>query len=273
MAIANNISTKNTNIELSIQISLSGLSFSILNRDTNTIVVFKAYNFEKKLNPIEVLDQLKQVFVKETVLKGNFANIIIIHDNDLSTLVPKSLFNESYLADYLKFNSKILKSDFIAYDTIIENNSVNVYVPYININNFIYDNFGAFTFKHVSTILIESVLQIEKESTSTNMYVNVGDNHFEIIVINKSNLLLYNRFSYHTKEDFIYYILFTAEQLNLNPDTLNLVLIGAIKENDTLYNMAYRYIRNITFGARKETYKYLEKSPSNYSNFTLLNSF
>ncbi|XMO86311.1 DUF3822 family protein [Algibacter sp. AS12] len=273
MAIANNITKTNTNIELSIQISLSGLSFSILNRDSNTIVVFKGYNFEKKLNPIEVLDQLKQLFARETVLQGHFGNIIIIYDNDLSTLVPNSLFNESHLADYLKFNSKILKSDFIAYDTIKENNSVNVYVPYININNYIYDKFGAFTFKHVSTILIESILQTEKESNTTNMYVNVGDNHFEIIVVNKSNLQLYNRFSYRTKEDFIYYILFTAEQLNLDPDSLNLVLIGAITKDNNLYNIAYKYIRNITFGTRKETYKYLGNPPSNYSNFTLLNSF
>ncbi|SFD40666.1 Protein of unknown function [Algibacter pectinivorans] len=273
MAIANNITKKHTNLELSIQISLSGLSFSILNRDSNTILVFKVYNFEKNLNPIEVLDQLKQLFAKETVLQGQFANIVIIHDNDLSTLVPQELFNESHLADYLKFNSKILKSDFIAYDTIALNNSVNVYVPYININNYIYDKFGAFTFKHVSTILIDSILQLEKESNTNNMYVNVGDNHFEIVVVSNSNLQLYNRFSFHTKEDFIYYLLFTAEQLNLNPEHLNLVLLGAITKENDLYHIAYKYIRNITFGARKETYKYLGSQPSKYSNFTLLNSF
>ena len=77
-------------------------------------------------------------------MNNSFTNVTIVHNNDLSTLVPEELFNKNHVADYLKFNSKILKSDFIAYDSILENSSVNVYVPYININNYIYDKFGTF---------------------------------------------------------------------------------------------------------------------------------
>ena len=71
---------------------------------------------------------------------------------------------------------------------------------------------------------------------------------------------------------FIYYILFTAEQLNLNPETLNLVFIGDITEDDEIYNIAYKYIRNISFGNRNDDFEYIDKPKSNYSNFTLLKS-
>jgi len=273
MAITNNSSNKLTNLELSIQLSLSGLSFCILNKDSNTIIEVKEFRFEKSLNPLEVLDELKAFFENEIILNNSFTNVTIIHDNDLSTLVPKDLFNENHLADYLKFNSKILKSDFIAYDSILENSSVNVYVPYINLNNYIYDKFGAFIFKHVSSVLIESILQIEKSSTSPKVYVHVSFNHFEIIIIKEGKLVLYNTFTYNSKEDFIYYILFTAEQLNLDPELLNLVFIGDIIENDELYNIAYKYIRNISFGIRNDNFKYINKPKSKYSNFTLLKSF
>ena len=221
MAITNNSSNKLTNLELSIQLSLSGLSFCILNKDSNTIIEVKEVRFEKSLNPLEVLDELKTLFNNETILNNSFTKVTVIHDNDLSTLVPKTLFNENHLADYLKFNTKILKSDFIAYDSILENSSVNVYVPYININNYIYDKFGSFIFKHVSSVLIESILRIEKGSTSPKVYVHVSFNHFEIIVVKEGILELYNTFTYNSKEDFIYYILFTAEQLNLYPEILN----------------------------------------------------
>src|SRR5690606_5493850 len=139
----------------------------------------------------------------------------------------------------LKFNSKILKSDFIAFDTIDINESVNVYVPYANINNFIYDLFGTFTYKHISTILIEQLLMIEKNAAELKMYVHVDYKNFEIIVIENGKLLLYNTFEFNTKEDFIYYILFTAEQLKLNPETLHLIFIGNINKEDVFYNMAY----------------------------------
>ena len=273
MAQTNNSSNKLTNLELSIQLSLSGLSFCILNKDSNTIIEVKEFRFEKSLNPLEVLDELKALFENETILNNSFTNVTVIHDNELSTLVPKALFNKNHLADYLKFNSKILKSDFIAYDSILKNSSVNVYVPYININNYIYDKFGAFIFKHVSSVLMESILWIEKSSTAAKVYVHVSFNHFEIIIIKEGKLELYNTFTYNSKEDFIYYILFTAEQLRLDPETLNLVFIGDITEKDELYNIAYKYIRNIIFGNRHDNFKYINKPKSKYSNFTLLKSF
>lgn len=273
MATTNNSSNKLSHLELSIQLSLSGLSFCILNSDSKTITFLKEFRFEKRLNPLEVLDELKTIFKNEVTLNNNFDQVTIIHDNELATLVPKPLFNKNHLADYLKFNSKILKTDFIAYDTITENNSANVYVPYININNFIYDKFGTFTFKHLSSVLIESILQIEKDSTSTKVYVNVSFDHFEIVVLDKNDLLLSNSFVYNSKEDFIYYILFTLEQLNLDTETIELVFIGDIALNNDLYTIAYKYIRNLSLGSRYDIFDFSEKPKSNYSNFTLLKSF
>ncbi|MDD7885681.1 DUF3822 family protein [Flavivirga sp. 57AJ16] len=265
--------SKPTNLELSIQINLSGLSFCILEKELSTISALKHFDFNKKLNPLDILDSLKKIFNTEAILQESFSKICVIHDNELSTLVPRPLFEEASLADYLKFNSKILKSDFITYDDIVLNDSVNVYVPYININNFIYEKFGAFTFKHVSTILIEEILHIEKNTNTTKVYLNVNKNHFEIIVIEKGKLLLYNTFEYVTKEDFIYYVLFTVEQLKLNPETLNLVLIGTIHKEDDLYQIAYKYIRNVSFGNRNDHYEYYENPKYEHSDFTLIKSF
>ena len=275
MVITSNTYNIPTKQELSIQISLSGLSFCILHRDTKTITFLKDFNFDKKLNHHEVLDKLKHLFNTESFLKSTFDDVNIIHVNELSTLVPKPLFDENSLADYLKFNSKILKTDFIAYDTIEINDTINVYVPYININNYIYDLFGAFTYKHASTILIEQILAIEKNANNPKVYVNVSKNHFEMVVINKSKLLLYNTFEYTTKEDFIYYILFTAEQLQLNPELFELIFIGDIDSKDELYIMAYKYVQFVFFGKRLDNYKYnVSAQPkSNYSDFTILKSF
>lgn len=272
MAQTNKISNKLTNLELSIQISLSGLSFCILQKDSNTILTLKELNFQKKFNHLELLDKLKHVLNTEEVFQNTFGNITVLHDNDLSTLVPKPLFNEDNIADYLKFNSKILISDFLAYDQLSINESINIYVPYISINNFMYDHFGPFTYKHVSTVLIEEILHIEKNSTSSKIYVNVSKNHFETIVVDNSKLLLYNSFEYNSKEDFIYYVLFAAEQLNLNPETFNLVFLGDVVQDDELYSTAYNYIRNVSFGNRNDTFTYTEEPKSEHSNFSLIKS-
>ncbi|WP_308992811.1 DUF3822 family protein [Mariniflexile litorale] len=275
MAKTNKTFNKLTNLELSIQISLSGLSFCILNRDLNTITFLKEIHFDKKLNPLETLDALKEHLENENLLEETFSKVNVIYDNNLSALVPKPLFNEDCLADYLKFGSKILKTDFITFDEILINDSVNVYVPYVNINNFIYEHFGSFTYKHISTILIEQILLTEKNSNIPKVYVNINKGSFELIAINNTKLLLFNTFEYNTKEDFIYYVLFTLEQLELNPEKISLIFIGDINAKDELYEIAYKYVRFVFLGNREDPYKYsIDSQPkTNHSNFTLIKSF
>jgi len=270
----NNISDK-SNLRLSIQVSLNGLSFCILNVETQTFVYLKTVRFNNKLNPKEVLFKLRSFFESEKPLQQKFSTIIAIHKNELSSMVPSALFNEDNLADYLKFNNKILRTDFITFDNIDINDSVNVYIPFVNINNYLYEKFGEFTFKHFSTILTEQILNAEKNSEKPKMYINICVGNFEIVVVEKGDLRLYNTFEYKTKEDFIYYILYTAEQLKLNPESLELIFTGNIDSKDELYNIAYKYVRFVCFSKRFNSYKYKEEAQPDhdYSQVVILNSF
>jgi hypothetical protein len=270
----NNSIEKILNNTLSIQVSLSGLSFCILNSQANTLTYFSSVLFEKDLNPVEVLNALKNHLSTTKILQQDFATVRLVHENELSTLVPKPLFNDDCLADYLKFNSKILSNDYITHDDLTKGDIVNVYVPYVNINNFLYDTFGAFEFNHYSTILLNAIFELHKYKNEITMYVNIAKQHFEIIVIKGNNLILYNTFEYSTKEDFIYYILFTAEQLELDPEAFPLVLIGNISENDNFYNIAYTYIRHVSvFKNRLEYTLEIENDEAFRNNFVLQNSF
>ena len=158
----NNIST--SKYELSIQVNLSGLSFFVLNLETSEVDFLKALQFDKKQTPKTLLDKLTHSFNTFDELQNQFSKVTVIHDNELATLVPKALFDETNLVDYLKFNTKILKTDFITFDNVQVADLVVVYVPLININNFIFDRFGSFEYKHSASVLLNRVLTIEKNS-------------------------------------------------------------------------------------------------------------
>jgi hypothetical protein len=263
-----------TNNELSIQVSLSGLSFCILDTAANSIIFFKDERFDRKLNPIEVLSKLKDTIGEEEPLNTTFDKVNLIFENELSTLVPRPLFNEENIADYLKYNSRILQTDYIAYDELETNESVNVYIPYVNINNFVFETYGVFVYKHFSTILIESILKADKNNTEIIMHVHRNEQqHFEIIVTHGSKLLMYNYYEGTTEEDFIYYILFTAEQLELNPETFSLSIFGNINKNDSFYKIAYKYVRNTEIAKTSIKYDIPKELEKAQNQFVLLNSF
>ena len=140
------INTTNSELsykKLSIQISLNGLSFCVLDSVENSIIAQEHISFEEEVIPFQLQKNLKEALEKFDINKMSFSHITVIHRNPLFTLVPKALFNPDELPNYLKFNAKILANDHIAYDEIKNYEIVNIYVPFANINNYIYELFGS----------------------------------------------------------------------------------------------------------------------------------
>lgn len=272
---------KTTNIlsnpfkELSIQVSLSGLSFCILDGANNEIDLLDIISFERKATPENLIQHLENWFSKENIKELVFHKVSVIHENDLSTFVPKSLFNESNLSNYLKYNIKILENDFISFEELKEHDLYNVYVPFANVNNYIFDKFGDFEYKHFSTILIETLINTAKKSDEQTLYAYISKNHFEITVLDQKKLVLYNTYRYQQKEDFIYHLLFVIEQLNLNSEETPTYLLGDISEDSELYKIAYQYIRHVKISNSfysKKIKEITEPTIKNSNTFILLNS-
>jgi hypothetical protein len=191
-------------------------------------------------------DFLESAYTENPDLKNNYDEILIIHSNNLSTFVPTALFDHEFLGSYLQFNTKVFETDFFTFDSLDKYEMNHVYIPYVNLNNFFIDQYGTFDYKHANTILVSKLLDFSKNKEERKMFVHVNENHFDIVVVQNQKLLLFNSFEYKTPEDFIYYILFTAEQLQLNPENFILEFLGSITENDAFYQIAYKYIRNVS---------------------------
>ena len=267
-----NTSLKNTvDTRLSIQFNLDGFSYCIATISSKKDIYFSEYLFnETQKTPEKLLLKIKEIFNIDSHLQHDFSSVLVIHQNNLSTLVPNKYFEKDNLESYLNYNIKTLATDFIAFDDIKTLEAKNIYVPYVNINNYLFQNFGEFDYKHHLTILIEKLINIQK-SEEKEMYVNVSNNNFDIVVFQNKKLLFSNSFSFETNEDFIYYILFTAEQLQLNTEEFKLHFIGDIETNSGLYKIVHQYVRNISFLESKNTiFNHLDSSK--HSNFILLGS-
>lgn len=263
----------NPNIKLSIQVSLNGLSFCGFYPAEKRILYFKEVQFSKKLNPIQVLQQIEKLYEQENFLKQENPEVIVLFSNELYSLVPQPLFDEDNASDYLKFNTMILETDYVAHDVIEAAQMVNVYIPYTNINNFFFEKYGEFEYRHCISILAEEFLKLDKDQNSgTKVYLNCYTGGYDLIIIKDGQLFLANSFKCNTREDFIYYLLFTAEQLDLDPTEFELILLGKIVENSDYYKIAYTYVKNIKFLDTSFGFIFASKEepPKGYMHYTLL---
>ena len=200
------INVKDT--KLSIQFNLDGFSFCITNSTTKEVIYFSEYLFEEKqITPENLLNKIEEIFKTDEYLQKDFSSVLVIHQNNLFTLVPTPYFSENKISEYLNFNIKTLATDFIAFDDIQCVNAKNVYIPYVNINNYLFQNFGGFEYKHHLTVFIETLINLSN-SNEKKVFVNVSKSSIDIVVMRNKQLEFSNTFNFQTKEDFIYYILF-----------------------------------------------------------------
>lgn len=235
------------NKRLSVQISLTGLSFLVTPSDNKEVLFFLEETFESSTTPEDLLDTIVATIKSNEQLQNSFNQVTLLYATNLYTLVPLSLFDEKKASEYLKFNSKILANDFISHDTLKNQDIVVVYVPYININNYFFEKYGSFQYYHATSILIPTILTAEKFIKEPKVYVNIQPESFDCIVVKEGSLKLCNTFSYRTAEDFIYYLLFCMEQLKLNPERTEVVLMGTIKKESDIFEILYTYVRNVSF--------------------------
>src|SRR5690606_29862844 len=116
----------------------------------------------------------------------------------------------------------------------------------VGINNYLIDHYGPVTYKNVNTGLVQKVLDRSRDVDERQIFAHIGEKRFELIVVQNQKLILFNSFEFCTREDFLYYLLFTAEQLNLNPENVKLTLLGDVSEESEIFKAAYEYVRYVS---------------------------
>lgn len=256
---------------LSVQVSLNGLSFLVTNLESCEVVFFHTKILDYSTTPEELLMEIETILFNTDILNSKFHEVSIVYSTPIYSLVPASLFDETKASEYLKFNSKILANDYMAHDVLEDQDMVVVYVPFMNINNFFFEQYGSFNYYHSTTILLKAILENEKYSLP-KMYLHFQKNGFDCIVLKNGELQLCNSYSYKTPEDFIYYTLFCMEQLKLNPENLPVLICGEIDKDDANYKMAYTYIRNIEFVESYSTITKVASNDKSHQHFILKNT-
>ncbi|AMO19338.1 DUF3822 family protein [Flavobacterium columnare] len=258
--------------KLLLQISLHEVSFCLYNTLESKIEFFSNYILTQNNTLQETEEEILNLIRQSTVLQTGFDDVLILHDSTLNSFVPQALFDEQYLKSYLHYNVKVSPDDFVTYDEVTGNDMNNIYIPFVKLNNALIDLYGQFHYKHTATILVKKILETSKNVAEPQIFAHIQEKQFQIIVVKNQKLLLYNSFEYHKSEDFIYHLLFTTEQLKLNPESVIVKLLGKITKNNELFEIAYKYIRNVSLYTENLQFDQSISEDNYLKNFILIHA-
>lgn len=248
-----NLNSKKTdNYIMTIQHSLDGLSFVIFDNAENKFIALKHYHISEKNISLETL--LIELQEKESWKLEDFKNVNILIDNNNNTFVPKEYFQEEMKENYLSLLN--IEHSNVLTDDIKGSDIVNVYSSQ---DKFTLSKENVKTY-HSSSILIKKLIkEFSSRNPETRAFVNVKNNSYELIILNNDKLIFHNYFSFNTKEDFLYFLLFTFDQHNIDNESIPLYFLGFIEEKSSIVDLCSRYIRNIRFFNRDNDFNYINE--------------
>ena len=236
------------NCTMSILFQEDGLIFSILRNDLKKFIVLGEY----EIRPNAQIDSL---FNFKEQLQGNFAHSAIGYQTSHFTIVPAPLFKTDRAIEYANFQFDKREGKVI-YDVLSTHGLVVVYaIPQLAYNT-IAAYFPDARVHHAASYTISHYLNLYKNKPGEHLHAQIWRNRIELIAIKNGKLLLYNTFSFETKEDLLYFVLNIYEQLGLNPESVPLKISGEIEKGNPVWELLLAYIRFVETEDRLAQYTY-----------------
>lgn len=233
-----------TSYFLSIQVSLNGLSFSVLDPVRNIYILFKHIRFDKEdIN----YTRTQEILITDSVLNYDYKRVFFLFNTMNATIIPGSLYNYEETKNNLLFTSQIEDEQYkIESQKIKLADAWNLFA----IPNFLYylvkNQYTEVVFFQQFTPQIEANLLSGVVATDPVMYINIQKEFFDIVVLRKYSLLFCNSFKYNNSEEFAYFALNSIKQLNLDQKNLKVILSGIMSSRDSYYLTLNKYLNSVT---------------------------
>ena len=223
-----------SNLHLSIELSYSSLSYCIIDTQKYRCLLLSSQKLET--------DNLLEIFSNDDYLSQNFKSKSISFVNFANTLVPFELYEKEDKENLFALNHEL--NDEVLLEDNLREEIINLHaVPKLffqTIKNILPEA----ALRSHSSILINNFTNLNLKVET--MFLYLKDSFVNIVVTKGKNLLFQNKFNYVTKEDLLFYVLFSIQELNFSNEDINTIVYGNVTENE--FNILYDYIRNIKYG-------------------------
>jgi hypothetical protein len=232
------------NYELSVQASVDGFSFCLLDTIRNKFVLIRV--FEPEENKYFSSDYIQEIISKDDFLPRRYKKANIVLPSSKFTLVPAPLFDPGKKDEYFSFNH--LRED---YSAIIANkvNDPETYLVFSvskQINDVINTNFPGKHPYHQLKPLFNQISHTRKSVNGNYIHIHVEREFINLVIFNHNTLIFCNSFNYRNISDILYFVLNAFKKLDIKQEE-TIYFSGLTEKYDDLFSNFSIYVRNLKF--------------------------
>lgn len=221
---------------LIVKIGSGNLSYTIINNDETRVIAL--YDEPECTNSIQKFNQLLKTDIYLTL---PYAKISIAVNTGNIAFIPNELFNEDEINTYTQYFS--------------EDSSKQIFVqPDYSAGFTTVFSLPLLTEKSISGIWPhykvyqqnQGLIALGKDFEKQNLLLDFSAHTFEALVFNDGILQFQQHYEFDNNEEFVYYLLLIAQQLNLDFEQVNVLVSGIIHLNDEKWNSIKKYFTNLS---------------------------
>jgi hypothetical protein len=204
-------------LELKIALNPKYLRYFIGRREDDTLLFYGDYSLHSVSTTDDLAGQVSNILSKDTFLNKAFDTIKICWSTDFE-IIPAIFFDENEMAIDTGCNVIMGGEANFIFD-----------VP-AAVNDLLKNKFGTIAHYHSGAVLIET-LREQGLAKSDKLFINIQAENIEVVYFDDAgSLRIYNRYEY-----------------KINREEVKAVLMGEVSQDSQLFEITYRYFRNISF--------------------------
>jgi len=232
------------NYELSVQVSIDGLSFCLLDTIRNKFILIRV--FEPDENKYFNSDKIKELLTTDDFLTRKYKKVNFVMPSQKFTLVPATLYDPGKKDEYFKFNHIQEDGNAVITNRLNDPETYLVYSVSKQIQEVINTCFtGIHTHHHIKP-LFNHISHNRKSVNGNYIHIHVEREFFNLIIFNHNTLLFCNTFNYRNINDILYFVLNTFNKLAIKQEE-TIHFSGLTEKYDDLFSNFSIYVRNLIF--------------------------
>lgn len=263
---------------LFLSVEDKNLRVAVVDTDEKKCMVLEDYRFSGVLSRQDTISHLNAVLEGHLVLRaGYWGEVALIARTGGFSHIPQEYFDETQKASYLYFHPNNLENmDLYSY----YHTNKGLYSIFQVEQEFVDWAKKSYPSKdikvlHQADVFLESAFKEASSTYETSIFINIENRYMNMLILQGERILLYNRYYYQSPQDFVYFLLFAIDELQINIDTTQILLYGEISKDSGIFNLMQKYIKYVNFGSRAKevgfSYKFDEVLDHRY--FDLYNAY
>jgi len=259
-------------LRLSIQCSTDGFSFILFSSLENKIIEIADFGHDAE----EWESAFSRIrFDHSYLFNGNYQSIKILVESSSFLLVPDQFYKQENETKLFETSYPVNKKQKLLVDNLPRLNSKLIYEIDQRLSMWLDQQFPKAIITSHLTHWIRLIHAVNALNTFPyKVFINIRDGYFDLAILAEERIELINTFQFKAAEDAVYHLLNTTRSLGRDPGVFNLIISGKIEQDSLLYNLLYKYVKNIGFAPMLNRFDKPEtlKTTSPHLYYTLIHS-